>query len=234
MKDGLANLEEDNVLKTADSKIAIEAALLNDSEIKRLRAELEAINEELVAPTDIQDNSEFKTRKKELQSKIDEVNIQLSKKDLKDKALARIAELEADESKFAQEVADIEQLEFSLIEFDREKMNLLEQKINGRFGLVTFKLFEEQLNGGLKPTCVTLINGVPYPDANTASKVNASLDIINVFSNHFGIKAPVFIDNRESVTELIENDLQIINLVVSPKHKVLTVVKHNEFEEAEA
>lgn len=234
MKDGLANLEEDNLLKTADSKIAIEAALQNDSEIKRLRAELEAINEELVAPTDIQDNSEFKARKKELQSKIDEVNIQLSKKDLKDKALARIAELEADESKFAQEVADIEQLEFSLIEFDREKMNLLEKKINGRFGLVTFKLFEEQINGGIKPTCVTLINGVPFPDANTASKVNASIDIINVFSEYFGIKAPVFIDNRESVTDLIENDLQIINLVVSPKHKSLTVVKSLEGEMAEA
>ena len=230
----LANLEQDNQRKTSEAMKSLEDAIQADAEIKTLADELEAINEELAAPHDRQDDSELMSRKKDIQSKIDELLVHISKREIKDKALARIAELEADESKYAQEVANIEKLEFSLIEFDREKMNLLEKKINGRFGLVTFKLFEEQLNGGLKPTCVTLINGVPFPDANTASKVNASIDIINVFSEHFGIKAPVFIDNRESVTDLIDNDLQIINLVVSPRHKTLTVATRKEMEAVEA
>ena len=230
----LANLEQDNQRKTSEAMKSLEETIQADAEVKTLMEELEVINEELTAPHDLKEDSELNSRKKEIQSKIDVVLVQLSKKDLKEKALARIEELEADESRFAQEVANIEKLEFSLIEFDREKMNLLEKKINGRFGLVTFKLFEEQINGGIKPTCVTLINGVPFPAANTASQVNASIDIINVFSEHLGIKAPVFIDNRESVTDIIENDLQIINLVVSPKHKSLTVVKSLEGEMAEA
>jgi len=49
---------------------------------------------------------------------------------------------------------------------------LLEDSINKKFkGLVTFKLFENQINGGLRETCEALVNGVPFGDANTASKL---------------------------------------------------------------
>ena len=55
------------------------------------------------------------------------------------------------------------------------------------------------------------------------SKINASLDIINVFSDYYNVKAPVFIDNRESVTDIIHTDMQVINLVVSPEDKKLRI-----------
>ena len=73
------------------------------------------------------------------------------------------------------------------------------------------------------PTCEALINGVPYSDANTASQINAGLDIINVLSKFYGVTAPVFIDNRESVSFILPTETQIVNLIVSPEHKTLSV-----------
>lgn len=194
-----------------------------DDVIAEFKKALSDIDAEISQPFEESDNSEVVERKRVANERLQTCLTALSKKDDRKKILARIEELKKSEQEYAQALADVEALEFSLIEFDRAKMELLEKKINGKFQMVTFKLFEEQINGGQKPACVTLIDGVPYPDANTASKVNASLDIINVFSEHFGVKVPVFIDNRESVTDIIPTDLQIINLIVSPEHKKLTV-----------
>ena len=44
-------------------------------------------------------------------------------------------------------------------------MNLMEERINSKFKFARFKLFEEQVNGGLTETCETLYEGVPYSKA---------------------------------------------------------------------
>ena len=69
---------------------------------------------------------------------------------------------------------------------------------------------------------------MPFSDANTASKINAGLDIINTLCQHYKVNAPVFIDNRESVVELIPTESQIVNLIVSEADKKLRVVLMNE------
>ena len=102
-------------------------------------------------------------------------------------------------------------------------MDTLEQRINGRFKLVKFKMFEEQINGGKTETCITLINGVPYSDANTASKIQAGIDIINTLSEHYDIKAPIWVDNKESVVKLPYTECQLINLIVSAEDSKLRV-----------
>ena len=83
-------------------------------------------------------------------------------------------------------------------------------------------MFEQQINGGESEVCECLVNGVPFSDLNTASKINAGLDIINAMSNHFNINAPVFVDNCESINELLQTKSQMIKLVVS-KEKTLTI-----------
>ena len=109
-----------------------------------------------------------------------------------------------------------------LEEFLKAKVKLLESRINERFSKVQFKLFNNQVNGGISETCEALIDGVPFADANKASKLNAGLDIINTLNEYYEVTAPIWIDNRESVNEVIETKAQLINLVVS-KEKKLTV-----------
>jgi len=136
----------------------------------------------------------------------------------------RIEELKQQERELAAEYERLEHELYLTEEFIPTKVRLLEEKINSRFRYARFKLFEEQINGGLQETCETLYEGVPYSGGlNNAARINVGLDIINTLSEHYGISAPIFIDNREAVTKLIETKGQLISLVVSEKDKKLRV-----------
>lgn len=106
-------------------------------------------------------------------------------------------------------------------EFITTKASLLESKVNSQFEFVKFKLFEKQINGGIKEICEATVNGVPYSDLNHAMQVNAGLDIIQALHKVYNVKAPVFIDNAESITQIKPIDTQIIRLVVSEADKKL-------------
>ena len=107
--------------------------------------------------------------------------------------------------------------------FRKAQIEHIEERINGMFRVVRWKMFETQINGGEVETCECTIDGVPFSDLNTAGKINAGLDIINAIQQCDGITAPVFIDNRESVTEIADLDGQIVNLIVDENYKTVTV-----------
>lgn len=146
----------------------------------------------------------------------------------------RIAQLEGQERSLAGEYERLQEELFLTEEFTRSKVALLDTKINSKFKLARFRLFEEQINGGLKEVCDTLFNGVPYDGGlNNAARINVGLDIINTLSEHYSFSAPIFIDNAEAVTKLIDTDAQVIRLVVSDKDKKLRIeTKNNNIQEA--
>lgn len=135
----------------------------------------------------------------------------------------RLKELQAEQKDIGQKVADQEKKVFLLEEFQRAKMDLLSSKVNQKFTFVSFKLFDMQINGGMKDTCEMMVEGVPYSSLNNAARIQAGLDMIRALSELYGVSVPVWIDNRESVTEIPEVDSQIINLIVSPEDKILRV-----------
>jgi DNA repair exonuclease SbcCD ATPase subunit len=136
---------------------------------------------------------------------------------------ARIAELNAEEKRLAKENERMN-YEADLIEqFMRAKVSMLEERINSHFKLARFKLFEDQVNGGLNEICEATYQGVPFNALNNAARINVGLDIIQTLSGFYGLSAPIFIDNREAVTRLIDIDAQIISLIVSEKDKQLRV-----------
>lgn len=145
----------------------------------------------------------------------------------------RIQEL-ADREK---ELATIyEQLEFELFlieNFIRTKVDLLTEKINQKFKLARFRLFENQINGGLAEVCETTYDGVPYSGGlNNAMRINVGLDIINTLSDHYGFSAPIFVDNAEAVTKLIDTNSQVISLIVNEQDKQLRVETQTTMREA--
>ncbi|WDL97833.1 AAA family ATPase [Alicyclobacillus sp. ALC3] len=145
----------------------------------------------------------------------------------------RIAQLSAEERRLAAEYETLEEQLYLTEEFIRTKVQMLEDRINGKFRFARFKLFEAQINGGVSETCQTTYNGVPYGSGlNNAARINVGLDIINTLSEHYGITAVIFIDNRESVTKLIDVDAQVVNLVVSEKDKTLRIETKHEPKEA--
>ena len=139
---------------------------------------------------------------------------------------ARIAELEDREKEIAAEYEAIERTLYLCDQFIKEKVALLTERINDSFKTVSFRLFQTQINGGIKEDCEVLVPSaegrlVPYAYANNAARINAGLEIINALSAHWGVSIPVFIDNAESVTKLIDTDMQTIRLVVSEADKTL-------------
>ncbi|MBC1935223.1 AAA family ATPase [Listeria grandensis] len=137
---------------------------------------------------------------------------------------ARIEELKKEQAELAELFNECEKMVFLTNKFTQAKANLLEGRINDKFELVRFKLFRALINGGLEECCEATVDGVPYTSGlNTASRINGGLDIINSLNEHYQVAAPIFIDNRESVTELIKTKSQVISLIVSEDDKTLKV-----------
>lgn len=213
-KERLTELEKENERLSSNEEQEVWAMLEADELYADACAKVKELEGEINTPQTSADNSDLFLRKRNLQELIAIHQKQLSTKEQREKTLSRISELETSEREMANELARLEGIEFSITQFEKAQMDLLESRINDRFRIVRFKLFDTQINGGEVPCCITLINGVPYSDANTASKAQAGLDIINVLSDHFGVVAPVFFDNRESVINVPETQSQIINLRV--------------------
>ena len=108
-------------------------------------------------------------------------------------------------------------------EFTRVKSSMLEEKINSRFKFARFKLFDQQINGGIVETCEVMYNGVPYSVLNNAAKIQMGIDIINAFSEYYDLYAVIFLDNAESVTNIFDTKCQQIRLYVSATDKKLRI-----------
>ena len=198
------------------------AALKNNVEYQKHFTDLAEKNAKLEGLKTV-NTDELNQKKSGLLAEIKVIDDQLLIEDQIAKANKRKAELTASEEKLAQEISEIELEEFTIQNFTKAKVNLIDQRINGKFEFVKFKMFETQVNGAEDECCLTLINGVPFNDANNAAKINAGLDIINALCTYYNITAPVFIDNRESIVKIIDIDSQIINLIVSEPDKTLRI-----------
>ena len=169
------------------------------------------------------DTDELKTQRAAIVNSIDELKVELFKEQQIEKVDERVKQLEAEEKTLSAAILENERLQFIIDKFNKLKVQFIEDTVNDKFKLVNFKMFEQQINGGEAETCICTINGVPYLDANTASKVNAGIDIINALCEHYNVTAPVFVDNRESVINLIPCASQIINLFATKGEKVLRI-----------
>lgn len=130
---------------------------------------------------------------------------------------ARIQELKTMLREGNVQVAKIERQIHLIAKYSRVKMNMVEQKVSDRFEGVRFRMFNPLINGGEEPTCITMIEGVPYEDANHAGQINAGVSIINTLSEHYEKTCPLFIDNAEAVNKIRDTKCQLIRLIVSEK-----------------
>lgn len=159
----------------------------------------------------------LKSEKEELQAHLDEVNSTIAKASMNVEIDERIWQLQEEQKEIGQKVADQEQILYLLEEFIRFKLNKVSESINSHFKTVNFKLFEMQLNGGMKDCCECTVNGVPYSTLNSGHRIVAGLDIIRSLSELYGVIVPIFVDNAESLNDfnVPDMDAQLILLSVS-------------------
>ena len=158
-----------------------------------------------------------KADKAKLKSQLDEVDKVIAQAANNVAIDDRIETLRDEQKEIGQKVADQEQMLYLLEEFIRFKLNKVSESINSHFKTVNFKLFEMQLNGGMKDCCECTVNGVPYSTLNSGHRIVAGLDIIRSLSELYGLSVPIFVDNAESLNEfnVPDMDAQLILLTVT-------------------
>lgn len=206
--------------------IPTECDLSSNEEYSTLKSKFEELEQEKNNCSNGTDVTVIlKQERTQIQGQIDEVKKVLNDKQHIEEAKKRVTELKQEQKDLAQKVAECEKIIFLLEEFMRAKMDLLSNAINSKFKLVNWKLFDMQINGGMKETCELTMKGVPYSDLNSAGKTQAGLDIINTLSDIYEVTAPIFIDNREGVNEIPEMKAQVINLIVSKDTEIKVEVE---------
>lgn len=135
----------------------------------------------------------FNEEKADLQEELDKVKAEIAKASKNVEIEERIGELEAEQREVSQKVADQEKMLYLLEKFIKAKMLKISESINSKFKTVRWKLFETQLNGGLKECCECTVNGVPFSTLNSGHRIVAGLDVINSLSELYGVSAPILL-----------------------------------------
>ena len=157
------------------------------------------------------------------------VNLRVAKAKASEDSRRRVGELRQELKSAAEQMEYLEQGLHLCEEFIRTKARMVTDSINSCFKSIRFRLFRDQINGGLKEVCEPLIEDylhgrwVEYRSANYAAQVNASLDIVSTLMKHYGVHLPILMDQGESVTRPLAVNEQFIRFIVSPKHNEVKV-----------
>lgn len=204
-------------LKAELDKLPSVADVSSDSDYKEVQESIISLEEKVQELSrESTGRTELEARKRVIQDEISEIELKIKSAD-NSKIEERIAELEAEKSEVGQKIAEQEQMIALTEDFIRTKMNRISSVINEKFRIVSFKLFDNQINGGLKECCECTVNGIPFSSLNNGHRIIAGLDIIRSLLELNGVSCPVFIDNSEAVNEnnFPEMQSQMIHLTVT-------------------
>lgn len=189
-----------------------------------LKKKLQDINTELGSIDDGESyRQQLEIQERGLKEELAEVEKNLALDHANEKLRDRILDLNKKLKDVSQKIADCEAKILLLEKFTVQKMTMLSSRVDEKFSFVKINMFNTQINGGVTETCDITVDGISYSDLNNAKKIQAGLDVIYALQQFYQIKAPIFIDNRESVTSIPENGTQIINMFVSKEDKELRI-----------
>ena len=187
-------------------------------EQRDVEARIEELKVKAVQTPDGQ-TKELEDRKAQIQERISKNQKVIQSAEIAKAMQGRVKELETNQRVCGERVAEVELMIGDVERFVMSRSRMLEDSINDLFPTVRWKLFDTQINGGVTDCCECMIlcDGctVPYSGANTASCVNADIEIIGVLEKHFDLTVPVFVDNAERVNHLTRPHGQLITLSVS-------------------
>lgn len=218
----------DELAKTPVVVKSVEERLSANPEYVKLterRTELEA---KLAANQPQTYDEEIQQEKKAMlgiAAEIGGINSELAKEQQIKNARARIEQLNSQERTLGQEKADLEQKLDELAAFSSRKMNAIEERINALFQYVKIRMFEKNLtNDGTKDICDITVDGIPYSVLNTASRINAGIDICRTLALAYEFRAPIWVDNAESVNRILGGDCQLVTLRVTEEANLTTQI----------
>ena len=167
-------------------------------------------------PRESEDELKMKNQKETLKTEVSMLTYQLAKEQDIAKVEKRREELKKEADDIAVKIAELDAVLYEIATYQKAYITAVEDKVSSMFKMVRWKMYQPNVsNDGEQEICECLVNGVPVStNVNTAGGINAGIDIINALSNWLGISVPLWIDGKESVTDLLETDAQVITLSV--------------------
>lgn len=207
-----------DIKKLEEQKQAIESgrdrsflAEGHDKRISDIQARLEEIGKIKM------DSGDSAPDTSEIEQELEQKRQRLAQLDAAKETKDRIEELKQQEKQKNQEYEEVQEKLALLNEFENAKAKKLEDRVSSYFDLVQFRLFERQVDGGIKPDCEILVDGVPYSTGlNKGGRILANLDVTKALSKHYGVWLPLFIDDMEGLTNPAEYPHQTISLIAAP------------------
>ena len=170
-------------------------------------AQLEALE----AQKEPDESPQIKEQIDELKRQLYKVNEDIAQENTNRFADMRISELEESAKVLGKEYEKADRMIALCETFTRAKMSMIKSDVDNKFILTQWKLFEEQINGGIRDVCRPLYKGSDLDQMNDGAKVLVGLDIINTFSKQKDIYIPVFVDNAETVTDYKGLDKELLS-----------------------
>lgn len=228
----IQSLEKAKEPSVVDEDGYLQEAAKLDKENSDLEAEIEKLKaiEPDQRPIEIEEQiGNIKVAKSIDEKMIEENNTLILKIKASDSVKKRIETLVEEEKTAGRSLTEAEVLIDCCDMFSRVKANLVSDIINSQFKRVRFRLFVEQINGGIKDDFEVLIPSkggdlIPFTSANFAGRINAGLEIINKLASEWNIDIPIVIDGAESVTSYLPTESQLIRLVVDEAEKELKTI----------
>jgi DNA repair exonuclease SbcCD ATPase subunit len=147
-------LAKQNEAEKELAELPAEADYSQNEEYVKLKARHEEITAQIEAMKSNTDAAEtFKEERKQYVAQLDSVKAEIAKASKNVEIEERIGELESEQKEVGQKVADMEKMLYLLESFIKEKMMKISESINSKFNTaVSWKLFDMQLNGGVRTT----------------------------------------------------------------------------------
>lgn len=229
-KERLSAIDEEvlSLLQQLDALVAPEKMLSADVSYQALCTKKRAMVDAIARETEEKSASEHEQWKRRATAETNDAIRDLTAQ--RDVLLRRLAgrdtnaridserqRLEERQRVLADAIAQAEGTEQEVAAYRKAKITAVEEGVSNLFTMVRWKMYEPNVtNDGEKEICQAIINGVPYEQQNYATQVNAGVDIVNAFAKAYGVSTPLFIDNAESVTDILPYNGQRITLTVVP------------------
>ena len=186
---------------------------LNTQDMKKIQEEKEKLKNQIDALEEEKNN--ILLHNKEVEAKQEQLkqannNLEISKKVVEE------IKKEIENAKKQKEIAN--KLKRLVIEKQRQKINNYLDKVDIQF------CRENKSNDKISECCDIYYDGREYKKLSKSQQIRACLEISNLFNNLSEIKAPIFLDDAESITDIkqLSNTQMIISLVI--KHNPLEIL----------
>lgn len=180
------------------------------SEYEKQIAEMEA------AKVVIPENAELKKLLVwlgDVNAKISTLNRELGVKDIYERGIKNIEQLQREKKSMEQDVEVNTQMKTLIENYQREYAEIIRKRVNLCINNVVVEMTQPNKSGSLDDVCNLSLNGVANTN-NSAGEIIIGCEVCEAFQKFYGVSMPLFIDKIESLDEanVPSHDGQVILL----------------------